>query len=119
MLMAETRVTGMALNARSSELPSVITSTQVTDASGNRLDTEASIMQMPDLLRDLSRRKHQGADGLAGRMDRHVHADVDRAISLLPARSPDRDLPRHVREDSRRASGDSWPRVCGRAVNTP
>jgi D-sedoheptulose 7-phosphate isomerase len=46
----------MALNARLSELHSVIISTQVTDASGNRLDTEASILQILDLLRDLRRR---------------------------------------------------------------
>ena len=56
MLMAETHITSMALNARSSELHSIITSTQVTDASGNRLDTETSILQMLDLLRDLRRR---------------------------------------------------------------
>jgi D-sedoheptulose 7-phosphate isomerase len=54
--MAETPVGGMALYARSSELNSVIISTQVTDASGNRLDTEASILQVLDLLRDLRRR---------------------------------------------------------------
>ena len=54
--MAETPIAGMALNARSSELHSVIISTQVTDASGNRLDTEASILQILDLLRDLRRR---------------------------------------------------------------
>ena len=54
--MAETPIAGMALKARLSELHSVIISTQVTDASGNRLDTEASIMQMLDLLRDLRRR---------------------------------------------------------------
>lgn len=54
--MAETHISGMALNARSSELHSVITSTQVTDASGNPLDTEASILQILDLLRELRRR---------------------------------------------------------------
>lgn len=57
MLMAETHITGMALSARSSELHSVITSTQVTDASGNRLDTEAAILQVLDLLRELRGRK--------------------------------------------------------------
>lgn len=54
--MVETHITSMAFNARSSELRSVITSTQVTDALGNRLDTESSILQMLDLLRDLRRR---------------------------------------------------------------
>ena len=56
MLMTETHIRGMALNARSSELHSVITSTQVTDASGKRLDTEAAILQVLDLLRELRRR---------------------------------------------------------------
>ena len=56
MLLAETPIAGMALKARSSELHSVIISTQVTDVSGNRLDTEASILQTLDLLRDLRRR---------------------------------------------------------------
>lgn len=55
-LMAETRINGTALLARSSELYSVITSTQVTDALGNLLDTEVSILQMLDLLRDVRRR---------------------------------------------------------------
>lgn len=54
--MAETRIAGMALVVRSSELHSVIASTQVTDALGNRLDTEMSILQMLGLFRDLRRR---------------------------------------------------------------
>lgn len=54
--MAETCIAGTALVARSSELHSVITSTQVTDALGNRLDTEVSILQMLDLFHDLRRR---------------------------------------------------------------
>lgn len=51
--MADTHITSMALNARSSELSSVIASMQITDVSGNRLDTEASILQILDLLREL------------------------------------------------------------------
>lgn len=56
MLTPETRIYGMAVNARSSELHSVITSMLVTDGSGNPLETESSITQMLDLLRDLRRR---------------------------------------------------------------
>ena len=55
MPMANTYTRGMALNVRSSELQAVITSTQATDASGNLIDTEASILQILDLLRDLRR----------------------------------------------------------------
>ncbi|MGB7541514.1 MAG: SIS domain-containing protein [Burkholderiales bacterium] len=62
--MAENRNMGMAFNARSSELHSVITSMQATDASGSRLDTEASILQALDLLRDL--RRHNGGLYLIG-----------------------------------------------------
>jgi len=54
--MPETRIADIALTARSSELHSVITAMQVTDALGNRLDPEASILQMLDLFRDLRRR---------------------------------------------------------------
>ena len=57
MLMADAHITGMALNARLSELHTVISSTQVTNPSGNRLDAETSIVQVLDLLRDLRRRK--------------------------------------------------------------
>jgi D-sedoheptulose 7-phosphate isomerase len=56
MPMDETGIAGMALNVRSSELHSVITSTQVTDALGNRIDPEVAMHQMLDLLRDLRRR---------------------------------------------------------------
>ncbi len=55
--MAESQTVAMALNIRSAALYSVINSTQVTDALGNRLDTEASILQILDILRDLRRRK--------------------------------------------------------------
>ena len=51
-----TNIPGMTLVVRSSELHSVIDSTQVTDASGNRLDIETSILQMLDLFHDLRRR---------------------------------------------------------------
>ncbi len=54
--MPETRIADMALTARSSELHSVITAMQVTDALANRLDPEASILQMLDLLRGLRHR---------------------------------------------------------------
>jgi D-sedoheptulose 7-phosphate isomerase len=54
--MPEIRIADMALIARSSELHSVITSMQVTDASGNSLDPEGSIPKMLHLLRDLRRR---------------------------------------------------------------
>ena len=54
--MAETCITDTALVVRSSELHSVITSMQVTDALGNRLDTEVAILQMLDVFRDLRRR---------------------------------------------------------------
>lgn len=54
--MDETGIAGMAFSLRSSELHSVITSTQVTDALGNRIHLEAAVHQMLDLLRDLRRR---------------------------------------------------------------
>lgn len=54
--MPEIRIADMALIARSSELHSAITSMQVTDASGNSLDPEGSILKMLHLLRDLRRR---------------------------------------------------------------
>ena len=64
MPMAETHTRGMALNVRSSELQSIITSTQATDASGKLLDTEVSIMQVLALLREL--RRHNGSLYLIG-----------------------------------------------------
>jgi len=54
--MPGTRISDMALIARSSELHSVIASIQTTDTLGNRLDPEVAILQMLDLLRDLRRR---------------------------------------------------------------
>ncbi|MGQ0665461.1 MAG: D-sedoheptulose-7-phosphate isomerase [Nitrospiraceae bacterium] len=54
--MPQAHATEMALLTRSSELHSVLASMQVTDASGNRLDSEESILQILELLRDLRRR---------------------------------------------------------------
>lgn len=56
ILMAENNTSGMVLNARLSELHSIVSSAQVTDASGSLLDTEASILRFLDILRDLRRR---------------------------------------------------------------
>jgi D-sedoheptulose 7-phosphate isomerase len=53
--MPETDNMGMALAARLSEFQSLIASTQVTDASGNRLDTEVAILRILDTLQDLRR----------------------------------------------------------------
>jgi len=57
MRKAENYMSGMTLDVRSSEFGSVITSTQVTDSSGDSRDIEASFQHMLDLLRDLRRRK--------------------------------------------------------------
>ncbi len=57
MPIADNDTAGIALSGRASELHSVINSTQITDASGGRLETESSLLQMLNLLRDLRQRK--------------------------------------------------------------
>jgi D-sedoheptulose 7-phosphate isomerase len=47
----------MALNSRSSELHSIVSTTRVTDASGKQINTEAAILQVLELLRELRSRK--------------------------------------------------------------
>jgi D-sedoheptulose 7-phosphate isomerase len=47
----------MALAARSAAFRSIVEGTQITDASGKRLDTEAAIGQLLGLLRDLRTRE--------------------------------------------------------------
>ena len=56
MLAIKAVTPNIALDARSSEMHSIITSTQVTDASGKHIDTEAAIVQVLGLLRDLRTR---------------------------------------------------------------
>jgi len=55
MRTTETPVVGRQLETRAQELRSVIASTQVTDTSGKRLETEEAILQILDLLCDLRR----------------------------------------------------------------
>lgn len=57
MPITEARCAQLALAGRSAELQSVIASAQVTDASGQRVEVEASILQILDLLADLRRQK--------------------------------------------------------------
>ena len=54
--MPESFAKGMQLDARSSELQSVIASAQVTDSTGARLDTEESMQGLLKLLRELRSR---------------------------------------------------------------
>ena len=56
MSTTESPLTRKDLRTRSEELHSVVISAQVTDASGERLETDASIVQMLDVLSELRRR---------------------------------------------------------------
>jgi len=56
MLAIKADTPNIALSARSSEMHAIISSTQVTDASGKHIDTEAAIVQLLSLLRDLRTR---------------------------------------------------------------
>jgi D-sedoheptulose 7-phosphate isomerase len=62
--MPEPGTMAMTLAARSAELASVIASAQATDRSGKALDTENSVLQCLDILRDL--RERGGSLYLAG-----------------------------------------------------
>lgn len=54
--IGENNVPGMTLTARLLELHSTVMSAQVTDMSGKLFDTDASILLLLDMLRDLRRR---------------------------------------------------------------
>jgi D-sedoheptulose 7-phosphate isomerase len=50
-------MTDLSLGARADSFRSILASVEVTDAAGRRLDTEDSLAQIMDLLRDLRARK--------------------------------------------------------------